>query len=177
MSKDAHAAAPSVVRRLWPEEWPAFRDLRLDALRSDPLAFGSTVSRESSYDEPKWRDWCRRGAAGENEATFVASPTDGRLLGMVGSFSAAGTAHVWGMWVRPDSRRRGLARQLMDELLEWIRRNAPHAPVVLEVNPELEAAVRLYLALGFRFTGEERPLGHDPPAVVRTMTLVRPPAP
>lgn len=157
------------VRRLRESEWMGFRSLRLAALRTDPLAFGSTLARESAYTEEKWQDWCRDGATGEQNATFVAEDRSGDLVGMAGTFAAEGTPHVWGMWVRPEWRSRGVGRRLVDALLGWIDRGAPGRPVLLEVNPSQVAAVGVYFGRGFRFSGIEKPLGHDPPAIVRQM--------
>ncbi len=157
------------VRRIREDEWKAFRSLRLDALRTDPLAFGSTLARESTYPEERWQAWCMDGATGEQNATFVATNPSGELVGMVGTFSAEGRPHVWGMWTRPAWRNRGIGRRLMDSLLTWIDRSSAARPVILDVNPSQTAAVSIYTAYGFRFNGVEGTLGHDPPAVVRQM--------
>lgn len=157
------------IYRLREHEWPAFRDLRLDALRTDPLAFGSTFDRESAYSESKWQNWCRDGATGKQNATFVAADPSGGLIGMVGAFVAEGTPHVWGMWTRPEWRHQGIGRRLLESLLDWLHQNLPGRHIVLEVNPSQVAAVRIYSAMGFRFNGVESPLGHDPPACVRQM--------
>lgn len=157
------------IRRLREDDWRAFRKLRLDALRTDPLAFGSTLDRESAYTEAKWQDWCRDGANGERSATLVAVSPAGELLGMVGTFSAEGTPHIWGMWTQPEWRNRGIGRRLMDSVLAWIVQNAPERSIILDVNPVQTTAVRIYSALGFQFSGVEEPLGHDPPALVRQM--------
>ena len=157
------------VRRLRGPEWKAFRDLRLDALKSDPMAFGSSFDRESAYSTQKWEAWCRDGATGNRNATFVAAAPSGKLVGMVGVFLAEGSPHVWGMWIHPTWRNRGVGRNLMVRLLAWLDKCSPDRPVILDVNPSQAAAAGIYTALGFRFNGVEEPLGHDPPAVVRQM--------
>jgi ribosomal protein S18 acetylase RimI-like enzyme len=164
-----------VVRRLRGPEWKAFRDLRLTALRSDPLAFGSSFTRESGYTPEKWKGWCRDGGTGGGSATFVAAGSSGTLVGMVGAFFAEETPQVWGMWTRPEWRNRGVGRRLVERLLAWLDKNRPGRPVILEVNPTQAAAVRIYASLGFRFNGVEESLGHDPPAIVRQMVRIRPP--
>ncbi len=161
---------PFTVRRLRESDWRDFRELRLAALRTDPLAFGSTLEQESGYPEDRWRDWCRGGSTGRREATYVALDSSGARIGMVGAFTAQGTLHLWGMWVRPEWRRRGVGRRLVRTLLRWIDRLPSRDPILLDVNPSQGEAVRLYLELGFTFTGVEEPLGHDPPSVIRQMT-------
>lgn len=157
------------VRRIREDEWKAFRSLRLDALRTDPLAFGSTLARETAYPQEKWQAWCKDGATGKRNATFVATSPSGELVGMVGTFSAEGTPHVWGMWTRPAWRNRGIGHRLMEHLLNWINRSFATRSVILDVNPSQAAAVSIYTANRFRFNGVEEALGHDSPAVVRQM--------
>lgn len=168
--------AGAVVRRLRSEEWPAFRKLRLDALTKDPLAFGSTTAREAAYPEERWREWARRGAVEPREATFVAASPKGSLVGMVGIFTSEDGPVLWGMWVEPTWRNRGIGRELLTAVLDWIDRGPPDSRVTLEVNPDQTSAVRIYSANGFRFTGTEHPLTHSPPAIVRQMTRTRPPS-
>jgi len=157
------------IRRLLPTDWPAFRALRLEALKADPLAFGSTRRRETAYPEHRWREWTQSGAAGDRSATFVVETEPGRLLGMAGVFTDRGEYHVWGMWVSPEARGRGLGRDLLDRVLAWAGSTHPERPVRLDVNPVQTVAVRLYESRGFRPTGVRRPLGHDPPALVEEM--------
>lgn len=166
--------ASFTVRRLRESDWEAFRELRLEALRTDSFAFGSTLDKESAYPAARWQDWCRRGARDRNEATFVAVDPTGHMVGMVGAFTRENAPEVWGMWVRPDWRSRSVARQLVTALLDWIDQLASPNPAVLDVNPSQEGAVRLYTSFGFAFTGVEKPLGHDPSAITRQMVRRRP---
>lgn len=161
---------PPRIRRLRESEWRAFRDLRLRSLRAEPRAFGSTSAREESYPEARWRDWTRRGATSETEGTFVATGSDGRWAGMCGGFSKEGEFHIWGLWVDPSWRGQGIGRALLDAVLAWIDGSSSGALVILDVNPEMSAAVRTYRSRGFTFTGVEAPLGHHPPAIVKRMT-------
>jgi GNAT superfamily N-acetyltransferase len=157
------------LRRLSESDVEAYRALRLSALATDPLAFGSTLELESSYDRDRWADRVRRGATSANEAAWIAETGTGEMVGLIGAFSQGDSFHLFGMWVRPDHRGGGIGRRLLERLLDWISTAHPSSPVLLSVNPMQVAAVRLYLAHGFRPTGVVEPLGHTPGAVVHEM--------
>ena len=56
------------------------------------------------------------------------------------------------MWVAPEARGRGLGRELVDAVADWAR-ELQLSRLVLDVNPALEPAVRLYESAGFVRTG------------------------
>jgi ribosomal protein S18 acetylase RimI-like enzyme len=159
------------IRRVLPTDWEDFRRLRLDALRTDPLAFGSTLERETGYPNERWKGWADSGALGNDSATFVVEAEPGQLVGMAGVFTDHGEYHLWGMWVAPEARGQGLGLGLLNRLLAWADSASPQRTVRLDVNPAQTAAVRLYEARGFRPTGRTTPLGHHPPAAVQEMVL------
>jgi ribosomal protein S18 acetylase RimI-like enzyme len=158
-----------VVRRIRASDWSEFRTLRLKALRVDPVAFGSTLERELAYPEARWKQWAEGAGAGDEAATFVAELPEGGLVGLAGVFTKSGEHHLWGMWVAPEHRRLGVGAALLDALFAWGETVRPRRPILLEVNPEEEAAVRLYLRHGFFFTGATAPLGHHGDALTREM--------
>ncbi len=157
------------IRRLAASEWMSFRDLRLRALKADPLAFGSNFRREEAYPPQKWKKWAENGALGGVSATFVAEGSDRRPVGMAGIFTDKNEYHIWGMWVSPDLRGRGIGSKLLDRVLSWAQSTFPSREVYLDVNPVQLSAVRLYDSRGFRPTGKTSPLGHHAPAIVQEM--------
>jgi len=159
------------VRRIRPEEWAAHRELRLRALSSDPLAFGSTLGREQDFADDLWRERATHGASSPDHAVFVADAGELGLVGMSVIASVKGDWHVFGMWVEPSYRQRGLGGKLLDAGLDWFRSVAVHQPLLLDVNPRQAGAVRLYESRGFRRTGVSAPLGHTEGETVIAMVL------
>jgi ribosomal protein S18 acetylase RimI-like enzyme len=157
------------IRRLRESEWPALRELRLASLRTDPLAFGSTLESEQDLPDGRWRESAVRGSSGDREVTFVATDPTDRFVGMCGALSEQDEFIVLGMWVDPEQRARGTGSQLLGAVLGWIERGFPRSTIVLDVNPAQAGAVRMYRKHGFAFEGAERPLGHHPPAMRRRM--------
>ena len=96
-------------RLLSRDDWEVLRDVRLRSLAESPDAFGSTLERETVFDEKEWR----RRLVGPVAVVLV----EGRPVAVGGTFAHDGVLQVWGMWTDPDHRRRGYARKVLDLLL------------------------------------------------------------
>jgi GNAT superfamily N-acetyltransferase len=73
----------------------------------------------------------------------------GRLLGMIGVRAFAGTVcEMKRLFVRPEARGRGLARQLIAATLDEARRLG-YAEIRLDTLPMMGDAQSLYVSLGF----------------------------
>jgi GNAT superfamily N-acetyltransferase len=154
------------IRRIRAEDWSFFRNLRLEALRSDPLAFGSTFEREEALPDEFWKGRSGLPVGGGDEIVLLAEAADGRLLGMAGVFTDKDRVYqVWGMWVAPSDRGQGIAGNFLDEIIAWAHVSNPSRPLCLAVNPDQRAAVRLYSSRDFQSTGRTQPLGHHPPSI------------
>jgi GNAT superfamily N-acetyltransferase len=141
-----------VIRRLGPEEWPAYRAVRLRALRDTPEAFGSTAADAERLTPA---DWARRLA---DRTTFVAAAGQ-ELVGLVsGAVHSAGEAELISMWVAPGWRRQGVGRRLVDAVVDWAAA-AGFERLRLWVAIGNDAAERLYAERGFNRTGEVQPMG------------------
>lgn len=66
------------------------------------------------------------------------------------------TGWIHDLWVHPDYRRNGVARNLMRRLLIYAERCKMEG-VSLKVRVDNEAAIQLYHSLGFFRAGEEEP--------------------
>lgn len=145
------------IRRVGPDDWRDFRDVRLRALKEAPSAFGSSLERELAFTENDWRQRLT-GLA------FLAYPArDGeRPLAIVGGFSPKdGTIALVAMWIDPAHRGLGMADQLVEALLNAARGKGA-AQVELHVTEGNIAAAKLYERCGFQYTGERVPLESDP---------------
>lgn len=140
-----------------PERWAEYRALRLQGLRHDPAAFGS--SYEESVDQPEafWRGRLEEARRKVENMTLFAE-VDGQLMGTMGVYRPARlkTRHVgtvYGVYVDPAARGRGIARQLMRALLDEVHLNPEIEKLELTVNTENPAALALYRHFGFEVVG------------------------
>jgi len=145
------------TRVLGAEDAERVRVLRLDALRDSPTAFSS--SEEEERDIPV-AQVAERLAPTPDGAVFGAFE-DGALVGMAGLHrerhrKLAHKGVLWGVYVKPAFRRRGLARRLLEEALRYAASMPGLRQVNLGANAASPAALALYEALGFERFGFER---------------------
>ena len=163
-------ARPTVqVRRIMESDLEAFRELRLRALATDPMAFGDTLEGAQRAEESGWRDWVRRSSSLDDAITFLASTSEGPLVGMLGSVWKEGVTWLGAMWVDPRFRGLGAGGLLLDSVLAWSDSIHAGSEVRLYVAPAQEAAIRLYRDRGFVTTGKDFHPDHAPRAVFHEM--------
>jgi RimJ/RimL family protein N-acetyltransferase len=145
------------IRRLTPADASAFQALRLRGLVEDETAFAS------SYEEERGRSLEEvRSLLAPTPSTAVFGAFDGEaLLGMVGLeqerlAKLSHKAALWGMYVAPEGRGRGLGTQLLKAALEHAWHELRVLQVNLGVHTHNAAALRVYTALGFEIFGTER---------------------
>ena len=138
------------IRRLTAEDIDVLRKVRLDALRSDPDAFGSTLEREEGRPDERWAGWLT------SSAMFVAEEADepvGLAGGMVDT-EQPDRAVLVSMWVAPNSRGQGRGRGLVAAVLDWARESGKQRVDLLVIEGNA-AALALYEHCGFAFTGDQ----------------------
>lgn len=109
------------IRQLSPEEWPAFRALRLRALASDPGHFFRSVAEEEARPAEQWREML------ESEDGAVFGLFDGpAMVGLTAVYidraiPARDTAGLGMTWIEPAYRGRGLASLIYHARIAWTR--------------------------------------------------------
>lgn len=142
---------PLTIRRLTPNDATAYRAIRLEALQTDPDAFGARHEHEAAQPHSVF-------VARLATSTIVAAEAVGTLVGMAAlkRHEATGETHkafVWGVFVSPAWRRHGLSRSLMTALLD--EASPPIEHLTLTVAAGNVPAQSLYESLGFRTYGIE----------------------
>jgi len=149
---------PVGIRSVRPEEWRRWRETRLRMLRDDADFFATRYEDMVREPDATWRDWVAEAAAGNQKTLFVADE-DGRWLGVVGAFARVNPLEVQliSMWVDPQARGRGIARDLIRAIARWAQER-DSSRVVLFVQEANEPAQQLYERAGFRPTGDRAPV-------------------
>ena len=142
--------SPIQILQLTPDDWVAYREIRLAALTESPSAFGSTLAKSQHYTEEVWRSRL-------TTATTFAAERDGRLIGIASGLPTAMecTAALIGMWVAPDARRQGIGEALVRRVIAWTE-DQGFSHIELEVTIGNHQAEQLYERCGFARTGVEK---------------------
>lgn len=133
-------------------DWAALKAIRLRALADAPDAFGITLAEATANPPEVWRE----RADGPGPLVLASAGERPVAMGGLHAPEGASEAMVWGMWVEPEWRGRGLAAGILRELLGWASRH--DRSVSLHVTEGNDGARRLYEAHGFVATGEWEPL-------------------
>jgi RimJ/RimL family protein N-acetyltransferase len=145
------------IRVLLASDAASFQELRLSALLECPTAFSSTYEEEC--DIPLSRVGERLSPT-PDKAVFGAFD-DGRLIGTVGlqrdpRRKLVHKALIWGVYVAPMHRKRGVGRRLLEAAIDHAASMSGLRQVSLGVNAANVASLVLYKALGFEPFGVEK---------------------
>ena len=139
------------VRRLGAADAAIYRDIRLEALSSEPTAFASDPSLELGKPLEEWATQLERnfsfGVFGDDGLKGIATYlTETRL-------KTRHRGNVVAVYVRPEARGKGASRALFEALIEDAGGRVQQ--LHLTVTAGNEVAKRFYQRLGFEIYGTE----------------------
>jgi RimJ/RimL family protein N-acetyltransferase len=140
------------VRQLGPDDWRAFRDIRLQALAESPGNFFRALASEEEAPDARWIYLL----SSDRQALFGLFDAD-RLIGITGVFTDHDdpTTADFGMtWLDPAWRSRGLSAIYYRERIAWARARR-FARINVSHRRSNETSRRAMLAAGFRETGAD----------------------
>jgi len=160
------------IRNFHPDEWPAYRGIRLRALADAPDAFGSTLAAEEALALDTWSARLAKSAVSGIDHALVAE-LDGQAVGLAWAKVDAADAHLvnlFQMWVAPEARGQGVGAALLAEAARWARARGAVA-LQLGVNRSNAPALHLYARAGFVDTGVHEPMRPGSPHIEQRMRL------
>jgi ribosomal protein S18 acetylase RimI-like enzyme len=163
-----------MIRVLREEDAQAYTKLRRESLLDAPLAFASSPADDLSSDPDAVREQLRRAPE-----FVIIGAFENDLIGAVGVYrdrhlKSSHKVHLWGMYVVPSHRRRGVATELLDAAVRHARALPDVSWVHLSVTSAAPGAQRLYERAGFGVWGAEPDaLSHGGQSVVEYHMALR----
>ena len=141
------------IKKIKPEDWKKFRDVRLEALQADSMAFGESYRERLEVSEEETQARITK----ESNVILIAEENE-KPIGMIGANfetkeKISHIAYIWGMYVNKDYRGQSIGRKLFGAILEEIQKNKKITKINLNVNTQQITAVKLYESFGFKIAG------------------------
>ena len=120
------------VKKLPPDRWKEYRNLRLEALKNDPVAFGSSYEEEIKISKVIWKKRIKN--------TLFAL-LDGKPVGMIvyvfqNKLKTKHIANIFGVYVKKEYRSKGIGEKLVESAISSIKKNKVIVKIDLTVNPK-----------------------------------------
>ncbi|MDI2132299.1 GNAT family N-acetyltransferase [Yinghuangia seranimata] len=134
------------------DDWPLWRDLRLQALTEAPNAFGTTLAEwQGDGDrEERWR--ARLDIPGSyNLVALVNGRPSAMASGIPGPDEEPGVAELISMFVTPPARGHGVVDALIADIARWAAERG-NTVLRLSVVPDNTRATHAYERNGFQHT-------------------------
>jgi len=150
------------LRRIQIDEGELFKWMRLTALRQSPFAFASTYKAALPRSPESWSEQANSTAQGSDRCTFIAF-SDDSPIGIAALYRTEEENDVGELvqvWVSPEHRGKGVARDLMDAVLQWSSANG-FRTVVATIGKDNVRALRFYQEYGFKPESEASLNGPD----------------
>ena len=134
----------------------AFRELRLEALQNNPVAFSSDFGANAEQPDQFWLERIQK--LGDQGSIYFAVHNNSPV-GMCGiqrgySIKTQHSGLIWGVFVKPVWRGTGIAEYLIEACINWAKNHAVTV-VKLGVAATNISAIRCYTRCGFSVYGIE----------------------
>ena len=146
------------IRRIQNGEVDLFKQMRLTSLQNAPYAFPSTYDAALRRSDESWQEQAERTALGTDRATFIAF-SDDVPIGIAALYrleDKVDSGELLQVWVGPEYRGIGVARDLMDAIIKWAGENT-FRRIIAGVTKVNARALKFYIKYGFSIIDESSP--------------------
>lgn len=149
-----------MIRELTPQDAEQFRSLRRQAVALNEGGFATALDEWESKSLSEISGILEEEFTSPNDFILGAF-VDDNLVGMIGFFrpdkpKLERRGHIWGTFLLPEYRGKGVAGKLLDELVNRARHMSGLEHIQLTTLNKYRNSVNLYLSRGFRIFATEK---------------------
>lgn len=136
------------IIQLHPKRWKEYKELRLEALLSDPQAFGQKYNKALDFPDSYWINNLRDSLS-RNKLLVYFAEEKGALIGMMGAFfhsteETKDSARIFSVYINKIYRGQGIAKRLQEKLLSELKTIKGLEKIRVMVNMSQKSAFNLY---------------------------------
>ena len=149
-----------MIREITPKDAEAFRELRRASVMQNEGGFASALDEWISKSLTEISEILEDEFTSPNDFILGAFEQE-QLVGMIGFFRPARPklerhGHIWGTFLLPAYRNKGIAGKLLDELVKRAKQMQGIEQIQLTTLNQYKSSVLLYKSRGFRVFATEK---------------------
>jgi RimJ/RimL family protein N-acetyltransferase len=142
-------------------DWQDLRFIRLKALQTDPAVFSSNYQKESAMTEAEWKSWLQT-----DDAAIFLIRENSILIGMTAisvdrDDVMRKRAILWGSWLEPSARGKGLSRIMYQKRIEWATKHPTIEQIIVSHRASNLPSKYANQKYGFQYTHIEDKIWPD----------------
>lgn len=138
------------IIQLSPDNWQQYRELRLEALKSDQEAFGLLYEEAVDFPKEKWIEPLIEAEETKDKWIYFAR-LNNKLVGMTsGKVIDQDTVKLGEVFVVKEARGKGVGKKLLSTLINEVKRCSHLKRVKAKVFISQKPAIQLYESVGFK---------------------------
>lgn len=141
-----------VLRPFLPDEWPVFKAIRLDALKTELGVFGAPFDKENAYDDENWKN-----RLSSSDSRYFGLFREGECVGMTGVCTEKNNpkcAALIATYLKRPHRGKGLSALYYQARIEWAKENG-FDRITVSHRKSNEASKAANQKFGFVYTHSE----------------------
>ncbi len=142
------------ISKLPAKRWREYKDLRLEALKKEPMAFNRSYEEAVKTTSKEWKK-----RLSKNPDPFLFVLVENKPIGLLQIVyekpkKLKHVAWISQFYLKRDYRGKGIGKKLLEEAINIIKNNKKTKVLRVGVYESQQSAIRLYKKLGFKIIGK-----------------------
>jgi len=145
-----------IIEKLNPKRWQEYKQLKLESLTEEPLAFSPGLKEYETYDDKRWQVELKK--LSEYPHTLIFVEADGELIGLGGIYyyqqeSFKHNIFLQSLYVKPNWRGKRIGTKIIQFEIDIATRNPIIKNILCEIFSSQGESIKLHQKFGFELVG------------------------